>query len=66
MPHMLTVDRHNNIWVTDVGRHQVLKFSTDGQLLMEVGMKLQPGNDGKHFCKPTQVSLCISQRVLVC
>src|SRR5215203_5456730 len=27
MPHGLTVDKDNNIWVTDVGLHQVFKFS---------------------------------------
>jgi peptidylamidoglycolate lyase len=27
IPHSLTVDRENNVWLTDVGRHQVFKFS---------------------------------------
>ena len=27
LPHMLTVDKQNNVWVTDVGLHQVFKFS---------------------------------------
>jgi hypothetical protein len=26
MPHGLTVDKDNNVWVTDVGLHQVFKF----------------------------------------
>lgn len=25
MPHGLTIDRHDNIWVTDVGMHQAFK-----------------------------------------
>ncbi|MBK7600260.1 MAG: hypothetical protein IPJ07_17765 [Acidobacteria bacterium] len=33
MPHGLTVDEGDNIWVTDVGRHQIFKFSHDGKLL---------------------------------
>jgi peptidylamidoglycolate lyase len=53
---MLTVDRNGDVWVADVGRHQVLKFSPDGKLLLEVGAKLEPGPDSKHFCKPTQVA----------
>lgn len=56
MPHMLTVDRNNSIWITDVGRHQALMFSASGELLREVGVKLSPGSDTKHLCKPTQVS----------
>lgn len=26
MPHGLTIDNENKIWVTDVGLHQVMKF----------------------------------------
>lgn len=55
MPHMLTVDRNNTIWITDVGRHQALQFSASGELLREVGVKMTPGHDEKHLCKPTQV-----------
>jgi hypothetical protein len=54
MPHMVTVDRHGSVWIADVGRHQVLKFTPDGKLLMEVGTKLEPGSGPDHFCKPTQ------------
>lgn len=27
MPHGLTVDHHDNVWVTDVAKHQVFKVS---------------------------------------
>lgn len=30
MPHMLTVDKKNNIWLTDVALHQVFKFGPYG------------------------------------
>ncbi|GBF95833.1 peptidyl-glycine alpha-amidating monooxygenase A precursor [Raphidocelis subcapitata] len=56
MPHMLTLDRDGNVWATDVGRHQVLKFSPEGKLLLELGKKLQPGGGADGFCKPTQVA----------
>lgn len=52
---MITVDRNNTVWVTDVGRHQALQFSASGQLLREVGKKMEPGHDKDHLCKPTQV-----------
>ena len=37
MPHGLTVDDHDNLWLTDAALHQVFKFSHDGQLLMTLG-----------------------------
>lgn len=55
MPHMITVDRDNNVWVTDVALHQALKFTAAGQLLMVVGKSRQPGHSLAHLCKPTQV-----------
>lgn len=57
MPHGLTVDRNNNVWVTDVALHQVFKFSHDGQLLMKSGVAKQPGNDSLHFNLPTDVAV---------
>ena len=34
MPHGLTIDRQDNVWLTDVALHQVFKFSSDGKLLL--------------------------------
>ncbi len=56
-PHGLTVDQHDNVWATDIGHHQVYKFSHDGQLLMTLGVRDVPGLDGKHFNKPTAVAV---------
>lgn len=57
MPHGLKVDKANNIWVTDVGLHQVLKFSYDGKLLLSVGEARVPGNDSLHFDQPTDIAV---------
>jgi len=57
MPHGLTIDDNNNIWATDVGLHQVFKFSHDGKLLMQLGEAKVPGNDSAHFNKPTDVAV---------
>ena len=54
-PHGLSVDHRDNVWVTDVGNHQVFKFSHGGELLMTVGAKGVPGLDGTHFNRPTDV-----------
>ncbi|KAL0278697.1 UNVERIFIED_CONTAM: hypothetical protein PYX00_000444 [Menopon gallinae] len=65
MPHGLTVDYMNNVWVTDVALHQVFKFpplnftqnSGLSQPLLTLGEPFVPGNDLKHFCKPTDVAV---------
>src|SRR6516165_8301775 len=56
-PHGLRLDQADNVWVTDLGLQQVLKFSHDGKLLMTVGEKSVPGLDGKHFNRPTDVAV---------
>jgi len=57
MPHGLTVDRNDNVWVTDVGLHQVFKFSYEGKLLMKLGEAKIAGNDKTHFNRPTDVAV---------
>jgi peptidylamidoglycolate lyase len=57
MPHGLTVDHENNIWLTDVGLHQVFKFSHDGKLLLAVGEAGVEGDDSSHFNQPTDVAV---------
>jgi peptidylamidoglycolate lyase len=57
MPHGLTVDKDNNVWVTDVALHQIFKFSHDGKLLMKLGVANIPGNDSSHFNLPTDVAV---------
>jgi len=55
VPHGLTVDRDNNVWLTDVGLQQVFKFSHDGRQLLTVGTARQGGWDATHFNQPTKV-----------
>ena len=56
-PHGLRIDQDDNIWITDIGLQQVLKFNHDGELLMAVGEKGVAGLDGRHFNKPTDVAV---------
>jgi peptidylamidoglycolate lyase len=57
MPHGLTVDKDNNVWLTDVGLHQVIKFSHEGKLLLKLGEAKIPGKDKTHFNRPTDVAI---------
>lgn len=57
MPHGLTIDGRDQVWLTDVGRQQVLKFTHDGDLLMTLGEAGVAGNDSQHFNLPTDVAV---------
>jgi peptidylamidoglycolate lyase len=57
MPHGLTVDRDDNVWLTDVALHQVYKYTHDGKLLLTLGERGVSGNDGTHFNRPTDVAV---------
>jgi DNA-binding beta-propeller fold protein YncE len=56
-PHGLRIDGRGNVWVTDIGNHQVMKFNSDGKLLMTLGKKGEPGDDPNHFNRPTDVAV---------
>lgn len=45
LAHGLRVDRQDNVWVTDLMLHQVIKFSPDGKVLMELGKKGVAGDN---------------------
>lgn len=57
MPHGLTIDSEDNIWLTDVGLHQVFKFDASGNLLMSLGEKSVSGEDEAHFNMPTDIAI---------
>lgn len=58
LPHGLSLNlAGNSLWLTDLGLHQVFKYSIDGsKRLIELGTPFVPGNDENHFCKPTSVA----------
>ncbi len=56
-PHGLRLDGAGNLWVTDIGYHQVRKFSPEGKLLLTLGVKGEPGNAPDRFDKPTDIAV---------
>lgn len=60
LPHSLTVDAQDNVWITDVALHQVFKFSGDGKLLLTLGERGVAGEDEFHFNRPTDVAVTTS------
>lgn len=57
MPHGLTIDHQDNVWITDVLLHQVFKFSPRGELLLTLGRARVAGADRAHFNLPTDVAV---------
>jgi peptidylamidoglycolate lyase len=56
MPHGLSIDPYGKVWITDVGREQVFRFSADGKLELALGQRGVTGADARHFGRPTDVA----------
>jgi peptidylamidoglycolate lyase len=57
LPHGIAADPNGGIWITDVGSHEVVKFSNSGKRLITLGTHLKAGSGKKHFCKPTDIAI---------
>ncbi|CAH1255643.1 PAM [Branchiostoma lanceolatum] len=59
LPHGLTLDHEDNVWVTDVAMHQVFKFAPGGgeRPLLTLGERFVPNWSTDHFCQPTDVAV---------
>lgn len=69
-PHGIFVDSDGSIWVTDArgdGRrgHQVLKFSSDGEMLMSLGEAGVAGDGTSQFNGPTDVAVASNGDIFV-
>lgn len=56
LPHGCRFDRQGDLWLTDVGHHQVFKYAPDGRLLQSWGVRDTPGDDAGHFNQPADVA----------
>ena len=57
VPHGITVDGQNNVFLTDVSLQQVFKFTHDGKLIFALGEPGVGAWDGKHFNEPTDIAI---------
>jgi peptidylamidoglycolate lyase len=57
VPHGISVDADDNVYLTDVGLQQVFKFSHDGRPILALGTPGVGGWDGTHFNQPTDVQV---------
>jgi peptidylamidoglycolate lyase len=65
MPHGLSIDRHDHVWLTDVALNQVFEFSHDGRLLRTLGVRGVAGDDSAHFNRPTKVAFASDGSIYV-
>lgn len=64
-PHGFAVDREGNVWATDQRTHQVLKWSSDGRLLMTLGERGESGDPPSRLSEPTDVAIAPNGDVFV-
>jgi peptidylamidoglycolate lyase len=57
VPHGITIDDANNVFLTDVGLQQVLKYSHDGKRIFAVGEPRVGKWDPTHFNQPTDIAI---------
>jgi peptidylamidoglycolate lyase len=57
VPHGITVDQQNNVFLTDVGLQQVFKFTHDGHPLLALGEPRVGAWDARHFNQPTDIQI---------
>lgn len=57
VPHGISVDEQNNVYLTDVGLQQVFKFSHEGRLLIEIGEPGVGAWNATHFNQPTDIEI---------
>ena len=59
-PHSVLIspyDPEHHVWVVDDIHHQIFKFTNDGKkLVMVLGTRDEPGSDGTHFKRPTDIA----------
>jgi DNA-binding beta-propeller fold protein YncE len=58
--HGLRIDKDGNIWIADIGHHQVMKFNADGKLLLTLGKKGEAGDKPDQFDRPTDIAVAPS------
>jgi peptidylamidoglycolate lyase len=57
VPHGITIDRQNNIFLTDVALQQIFKFTHDGKLIFAIGEPRVGAWDATHFNEPTDIAI---------
>jgi DNA-binding beta-propeller fold protein YncE len=54
--HGLRIDREGQVWITDLGHHQAIRFDPQGKVLLMLGKKDAPGESSDQFNRPADVA----------
>jgi DNA-binding beta-propeller fold protein YncE len=65
LAHGMRIDRAGHLWLTDAGRHRVLKATADGEILLELGTPDVPGDDERTFNAPTDLAFGVDGSIYV-
>src|SRR5436305_5822118 len=57
VPHGITIDAANHVFLTDVGLQQVFKFTHEGKPLLTLGEPRVGAWDARHFNQPTDIQI---------
>jgi DNA-binding beta-propeller fold protein YncE len=63
--HGLRIDHEGNVWTTDLGTHQVIKYDPMGKVLLTLGKKKQPGDTPDQFNMPADVAVSAAGDIYV-
>jgi len=63
--HGLRIDSHDNLWITDVATHTVLRLNQEGHITMVLGRKDSPGETNALFNQPTDVAFGPADEIFV-
>jgi len=64
MPHGISIDADDKVWITDVAHEQVFRFSHDGKQELVMGERGVTKQDAGHFGRPADVAF-LGDKVLV-
>ncbi len=63
--HHIKVDREGNVWTCDYEHHIIRKQTSDGALLMTLGVPGEAADDDKHFYMPTDMAFASNGDIFV-
>lgn len=65
LPHGMRLSPDGHLWLTDAGRHRVVKATLAGEILIDLGTIDEAGTDERTFDRPTDVAVAADGSIYV-
>ena len=65
MPHAIRVDPQGNVWTTDAASSHVIKYSSTGQVLLDIEVGGQPSPCRNNFCGTTDIAFAANGHLFI-